>query len=142
MDLELGTHPWEDEALRAAYWRSFLETRAAIEASPGGRAHEILDDLRLSFQIFDAAVDDLLASCESYRMKLADPRFLDRVNERAHERAVLEVRTATFSAAASALALVRSESSRNSRRIRSIASCKGFETTCHTSGLPHRNGWT
>lgn len=106
MDLGLGSHPWDDEALRAAYWRSFTETRAAIKASPGGRAQEILDDLRLSFEIFGAAVDDLLSACEAHRASLSDPRFFDRVNEAAQERAILAVRRGTFCAAASALALV------------------------------------
>lgn len=106
MDLGLGSHPWDDEALRAAYWRSFTETRTAIKASPGGRAQEILDDLRLSFEVFGAAVDDLLSACEAYRVGLSDPRFFDRVNEAAQERAILAVRRGTFCAVASALALV------------------------------------
>lgn len=62
----LGPLPWEEENLKKAYFSDFSSTRKAIEEHPGFLAHQALESIHLSLDIFLDSISDLMKSIDLF----------------------------------------------------------------------------
>ena len=95
----LGPLPWSQDQLR-------MHPRAAraIRQHPGYPAHRDLEALRVSREIFDESVGELVAAIRGFHDASAAPGFWGRRGSAEFELRVREVRRRTFTASTAALA--------------------------------------
>lgn len=107
----LGPLPWEEENLKIAYFSDFSRTRKAIKEHPGFLAHQALESIRLSLDIFLDSFSDLMKSIDLFTKESEAPEFWTRSKKEQFKKLELSIRRGVFSTVTSAMALV--DNSRN-----------------------------
>lgn len=102
----LDSLPWSAENLRQSYFRDFAATRKAIQEHPGYVAHQILNTLHLSLNIYLDSVAELMHSIDAFCMDAQSPEFWARPARRRFESRELAIRRGVFTVVTSAMALV------------------------------------
>lgn len=107
----LGQLPWEEDNLKKAYFSDFSKTKKAIEEHPGFSAHQALESIHLSLDIFLDSISDLTKSIDLFTKESEAPEFWTRPKREYFAKLELSVRRGVLSTVSSAMALV--DNSRN-----------------------------
>lgn len=102
----LGPPPWKEDYLKKVYFQDFVQTRRGIQQHPGFTAHQALQSLRLSLDIFTDAVLDLMHSIDIFSKESQSKEFWMRPNRKQFDKFELAIRKGVFFAATSTMALV------------------------------------
>jgi hypothetical protein len=98
----LGPLPWSQETLKTAYWRNFIEAYALIKEHPGFGAHEMMEDVQRSLEIFLDHTDSLLAAIRTFKEESGESDFFSRSNKNRIEALERRVRKYLFAVSSAA----------------------------------------
>jgi hypothetical protein len=113
--IALGPRPWTADELRQAYFRNFVATRTAVDATPGGKIAQHQKDLSLSEEFLRHATEILERECAQYRKDASDEGLSPQSGHVREESAMLRVRYAVFGTCCSAVALAEHSSTVRAR---------------------------
>lgn len=102
----LGPLPWEEKDLEKAYFHDFIKTRKSIKEHPGFLAHDALEKLHLSMDIFTDSILDLFHTIGLFRKESQSQEFWMRPKREHFDKLELHIRRGVFSTAMSAMLLV------------------------------------
>src|SRR6266496_438457 len=118
----LGPLPWTRERLINAYWADWLGSLQKIKEHPGYLAHQALDDIQASLEMFFDCVDDLTAATSYFRDQAAEHDLFSRGNRQRLEQLERSIRKSFFAVTSTAFALVDT-----TRRVRKHYEVIGYD---------------
>ncbi len=65
----LGPLPWSREKLIQTFWANWVDSFEQIKEHPGFAAHQALEDIQTTLEIFLDGVDDLLPAVSVFRQE-------------------------------------------------------------------------
>lgn len=104
--LETVPYPWNHAVIEAAIIKSFVDARAAIEDTEGGRLWRSLQELEESVYVLEANISDLLDEISLFSDRSKNPAFWHQGSGREAERHTLEVKRKLSNCTAALMALV------------------------------------
>ena len=104
---KLGEPPWSEEELKKSYFRNWVSTKEEIKKHPGYKAHESIEHLNLSWEIFKKSVEDLVQSIDIFRKESQSKDFWTRPMRKQVDNLELAVRQGVFRSVTAAIALVK-----------------------------------
>lgn len=102
----LGSLPWEEKDLKKEYFHNFIKTRKAIKEHPGFLAHDALQVLRCSLDVFKDFTLDLFHAIDLFAAESQSQDFWFRSKREHFNKLELHIRKSVFSTAMSAMLLV------------------------------------
>jgi len=118
----LNDPPWTEEQLKKAYFSNWQYTTKTIQKHPGFKPHQYLENLKLSLEMFNSFISDLLSSVNTFRIESTDKRFWERPNRGRICELELLIDRGIFSSAMSSKTLIE-----YSRKIRKNVPVNEYE---------------
>src|SRR3990172_7010290 len=104
---ELGDPPWNEDELRRSYFQNVSYTHEVVRSKhPGAPIYAALESIRLSHDVFQNSVEDLIASINKFKGESSRIGFWNRPSRQLFDELVLSIQRGIVSSAMCAMALV------------------------------------